>query len=279
MGNSLRWFRMYAEAIDDEKLRLLAFEDRWHFVALMCCKAQGLFDTDDDPDMVHRKLAVKLGVQARELDEIHRRLQAVGLVNIHLEPVNWDKRQFRHDNSADRTRRYRERLRGEGQGENEVNDCDGHSDAPSRARATETESDTETETSPGERRSPSRSPRRSYPQWFEDLWAKVPKRAGSQDKKAAFEQCNGRLAEGFTVEQIGDGLDRYRTYLHATGRIGTDKVLMGKTFMGPADPPHFLNDWTPPAAIGGGSSHADVTAEIERDAPEEAIDGEYARTG
>ena len=44
----LPWFRLYAEAIDDEKLRLLAFEDRWHFIALMCCMGQGILDSPPD---------------------------------------------------------------------------------------------------------------------------------------------------------------------------------------------------------------------------------------
>ena len=120
--------------------------------------------------------------------------------------------------------------------------------------------------------------RGTYPQWFEDLWAKVPKRAGSQGKKAAYQGANARLAEGYTVEDMDAGLIRYARFCQATGKIGTEKVLMAKTFFGPEDPPHFLNDWTPPAASSGGS-HADVMAEITGDGPKEAIDGEYARTG
>ena len=58
---SLPWFRMYSEAVDDFKLRLLAFEDRWHFVALLCCKCQGLLDQGNE-QMVRRAVAVKLGL-------------------------------------------------------------------------------------------------------------------------------------------------------------------------------------------------------------------------
>ena len=78
-SDSIRWFRMYSEAVDDEKLRLLAFEDRWHFVAILCCKAQGLLDGDDT--LRRRKVAVKLGLAARELDEVARRLEEVGLID------------------------------------------------------------------------------------------------------------------------------------------------------------------------------------------------------
>lgn len=75
----LTWFRLYSEAVDDEKLRLLAFEDRWHFVALLCCKAQGLLDTSDP--LMRRKVAVKLGLADPDLEDVIRRLAAVGLVD------------------------------------------------------------------------------------------------------------------------------------------------------------------------------------------------------
>lgn len=105
---SLQWFRLYHRIVDDEKLRLLAFEDRWHFVALCCLKADGLLDTPDD-SLRSRKIAVKLGVQVRELEEIGRRLQEVDLVDETLSPVSWDELQYKSDNSTDRVKKYREK--------------------------------------------------------------------------------------------------------------------------------------------------------------------------
>ena len=109
---AMSWFRFYNEAIDDEKLRLLAFEDRWHFTALLCCKSKGLLDSADSPDLKTRKIALKLGLSTRELDEVARRLSEVGLVDRDtLQPLAWDKRQFQTDTSAERTRQYRERQK------------------------------------------------------------------------------------------------------------------------------------------------------------------------
>ena len=106
----MRWFRMYADAVDDEKLRLLAFEDRWHFVAILCLKANGTLDSD--APFLERRIAVKLGVQLRELDEIKRRLEEVGLIDNRWQPIAWDKRQFQSDhNGAERVRRWRERQK------------------------------------------------------------------------------------------------------------------------------------------------------------------------
>jgi hypothetical protein len=114
-GKPMPWFRLYAEAVDDEKLRLLAFEDRWHFVALLCCKGQGILPEDGEKvtDLVRRKVAVKLGLDVRAFEEAVRRLAEVGLVDQDsLQPIAWTKRQARSDadpTAADRKRRQRSR--------------------------------------------------------------------------------------------------------------------------------------------------------------------------
>lgn len=130
---SRQWFRMWSEVVDDEKLRLLAFEDRWHFVAILACKAQGILDTNDNEQMLRRKIAVKLGLQVRELEEVARRLAEVGVIcEDTLQPTSWDKRQFESDTSTERVRRFRER--------NDVKRSRNVSETPP-----ETETETETE--------------------------------------------------------------------------------------------------------------------------------------
>lgn len=108
--SNLPWFRLYHRIIDDEKVRLIAFEDRWHFIAVCCLKADGLLD-EPESALKWRKVAVKLGVQLRELDEIKRRLQEVGLVDENMQPTAWDELQYRSDNSTGRVRKYRERAK------------------------------------------------------------------------------------------------------------------------------------------------------------------------
>ncbi|EXU79084.1 hypothetical protein AX13_08315 [Comamonas aquatica DA1877] len=49
MSKQLPWFRVYTRMVDDDKLKLLAFEDRWHFVALLCLKGEGLLDRGGMP--------------------------------------------------------------------------------------------------------------------------------------------------------------------------------------------------------------------------------------
>jgi hypothetical protein len=100
---------MYHRIIDDEKIRLLAFEDRWHFVALCCLKADGLLD-EPESDLKWRKVSIKLGVQTRELEEICRRLNEVGLVDEYMQPLAWDELQYKSDTSTERVRAYREKF-------------------------------------------------------------------------------------------------------------------------------------------------------------------------
>ena len=106
----MQWFRMYAEAVDDEKLRLLAFEDRWHFVALLCLKAQGVLNEADDA-LRRRKIGIKLGLDSVELETVMKRLETVGLVSSVWEPSNWNKRQYLSDSSTKRVQAFRKRSR------------------------------------------------------------------------------------------------------------------------------------------------------------------------
>lgn len=106
----MQWFRMYAEAVDDEKLRLLAYDERWHFVAILCLKSQGTLDNLDAT--LHRRVAIKLGLRLDELDAVKAALMGVGLIDENFQPVAWDRRQYASDSpayKAEKQRRYRQK--------------------------------------------------------------------------------------------------------------------------------------------------------------------------
>ena len=115
MSKQLPWLRLYTRTVDDDKLKLLAFEDRWHFIALLCLKGEGLLDKGDAPSMLMRKVAVKLGLDVRSLEEVARRLAEVGLIHQDtLQPTKWAVLQMRSDvdtTAADRKKRQRERAK------------------------------------------------------------------------------------------------------------------------------------------------------------------------
>ena len=109
---SLPWFRAYTEMVDDEKLGLLAFEDRWHFVAILCLKGKTLLDSEPNPEMLRRKVALKMGLTVQELESVSRRLSQVGLINFEtFQPLAWNERQMQSDSSTERVKAYRERMK------------------------------------------------------------------------------------------------------------------------------------------------------------------------
>lgn len=108
----LPWFRLYTEIIDDEKLGLLAFEDRWHFVALLCLKGKGVLDTESDLEMLRRKVALKMGLTCAELENVAKRLSRMKLIDFEtFQPIAWNDRQMQSDSSSERVKAYRERMK------------------------------------------------------------------------------------------------------------------------------------------------------------------------
>ena len=134
----MQWFRLYNDIVDNHKIRMLAFEDRWHFIAIMACHSQELGGGDE---FFERSLAIKLGVQVRELEEIQRRLMDVNLIDANWIPKGCDDRQFLSDDRQARVKKYREKQR-LSKGVTDVKrDCN----VTVTVQETETETETESE--------------------------------------------------------------------------------------------------------------------------------------
>lgn len=134
----MQWFRLYNDIVDNHKIRMLAFEDRWHFIAIMACHSQELGGGDE---FFERSLAIKLGVQVRELEEIQRRLMDVNLIDANWIPIGWDDRQFLSDNSHARVKKYREKQRLSKSVTKVKRDCN----VSVTVQETDTDTDTDTE--------------------------------------------------------------------------------------------------------------------------------------
>jgi len=226
MPKGMPWWRAYAEMVDDEKLRLLAFEDRWHFIALCCLKCSGLLD-EPYSDLKTRKISVKLGLRLPELDEVKRRLMEVGLVDEDFIPVAWENRQFVSDlkdpSAAERMRRYRQRKL------YERNDT-------VTLRPPESDTDTESDTEEEKNARVTRGEK-----IVADLKRIYPKREGSQRWADCQRYLNALLKSGEKEERIYSGVSRYKTYCEAKGIIGTDSVQQAATFFGRNR--GYLEDW------------------------------------
>jgi hypothetical protein len=82
-----------------------------------------------------------------------------------------------------------------------------------------------------------------YPPTFDALWTVYPKRTGGNSKKESYSAWRARLRAGVPAEVLHAGVERYAAFCDAEGKTGTQFVMQGKTFFGPAD--HYLEPWTP----------------------------------
>lgn len=83
-----------------------------------------------------------------------------------------------------------------------------------------------------------------YPDEFEQLWKIYPKRRPSNPKIKAFKAFTARLKQGYSYNDMKEGLIRYIACKEAENQIGTPFILQGGTFFGPDE--WFLEDWEPP---------------------------------
>lgn len=103
-----RWFRFYAEALDDPKVQRLSPHLFKAWVNLLClgAAADGALPSNDD-------IAFRLRVSCQDAESITSDLVLAGLIDIRpngtLAMHNWEGRQYASDSSAERTRKYRQK--------------------------------------------------------------------------------------------------------------------------------------------------------------------------
>jgi len=104
----MHWLKLYTEIVNDPKIQLLAPSDRWHYVVILCAKADGLFDYDAHLRL--KMLEVQLRLTTEEMTALYDRLRGVMLINEDWSPAGWDKRQVVNDPTGKlRKRAQRER--------------------------------------------------------------------------------------------------------------------------------------------------------------------------
>lgn len=69
---------------------------------------------------------------------------------------------------------------------------------------------------------------------FAEAWQQYPKRAGANPRREAEQAWNARVREGVDPAVMLDGVKRYRAFLEATGKVGSEFVQQGKRFFGKA---------------------------------------------
>jgi len=106
------WFRLYDELLDDPKVQKLSPDDFRSYVNLLC-----LANRNDGrlPEMEEVSFALRVTLDGA-LTVVERLVIATlidkrsgGANGLHYAPHGWQKRQYKSDTSAERTRRYRKR--------------------------------------------------------------------------------------------------------------------------------------------------------------------------
>jgi len=80
---------------------------------------------------------------------------------------------------------------------------------------------------------------------FEQAWSLYPKRAGGNSKKNALAKWTARIRTGVDPTELIAGVERYASYVRATGKEGTEYVKQAATFFGAGE--HWKEKWEIPA--------------------------------
>lgn len=110
---SNQWFRMYAEFAFDPKVQMLSETLQRRYIMLLClrCNANSNDNVTLHETLTDENIAFQLRISLEEWQETKHIFLSKNLIDEHNVPVNWDKRQYVSDSSAERVRRYREKKK------------------------------------------------------------------------------------------------------------------------------------------------------------------------
>lgn len=99
------WFRLYSEFAFDQKVQMLSEIDQRRLIMLFCFRCSGNVTLQDE------EVTFQLRCSNDEWLKTKAIFIAKGFINEHNEVLNWDKRQYISDSSAERVARYREKKK------------------------------------------------------------------------------------------------------------------------------------------------------------------------
>ena len=130
------WFRMYAEFAHDPKVQMLPEVMQRRYVMLMCMRCSNALVTLQEDE-----IAFHLRIDAAQLEETKALFLAKGFIDEAWELLNWEKRQFSSDTSAQRVAKHRAAKKAA-----EEAARNGHVTLPQqKSNALDTDTDTDTE--------------------------------------------------------------------------------------------------------------------------------------
>ena len=95
------WFRMYSEFATDPKVQMLSESDQRRLTMLFCLRCNGNVTLQDE------EVTFLLRISNDEWNVTKALFLSKGFINDSNEILNWDKRQYISDSSAERVARHR----------------------------------------------------------------------------------------------------------------------------------------------------------------------------
>ena len=250
---NIHWFRLYTEARNDAKLRMLSDSQHRVWFHLLCFAAE---QTNRGTIKGYDNHLLAVEVANGDVDllqstlEILQKLRIINIEDDELQFINFSKRQY--DKPSDHPSRVKERVakhREKKRNANETlcNDTDTDTDTDTDINSTplppssnfEDADSTPVEISPGglpegEGAQPEKAGKGAdeYTPEFEDFWGLYPRR---KEKRAAFRCWKARLKEGHQPREL---VEAARLYAAECNRKGTQEEFtkQAKTFLGPNKP-------------------------------------------
>lgn len=97
------WFRFYSEFSHDPKVQMMTEAMQRRYIMVMCLRCSNALVT-----LHETEIAFHLRITDAELAETKALFIAKGFIDDKWNLLNWDKRQFKSDSSAERVARHRE---------------------------------------------------------------------------------------------------------------------------------------------------------------------------
>lgn len=99
------WLRLYSEFASDPKVQMMSEIMQRRFIMLLCFRCNGLVTLQDE------EVTFLLRISNEDWQETRRLFIARGFLDEMNNLVNWDKRQYRSDSSAERVRKHRNNMK------------------------------------------------------------------------------------------------------------------------------------------------------------------------
>ena len=167
----MQWFRMYSEFATDPKIQSMHETLQRRFVIVLCLKCDGCLSQLSDEEVA---CAMRIGVD--EIKDTKELFIKKGFIDENWNVLNWDKRQYKSDTSAKRTRKWRDRQK-----KSVIASQERHRDVTVTSPDTDTDTDTDINNTP----IPPKGEKIEYTESFLKWWEHYPKKVG---KDAAFKK-------------------------------------------------------------------------------------------